>query len=109
MIDTFGAGIPHGGGAFCGKDVSKVDKTGILWATKIAEEYSSNNNLIEVLVELNFKIGDSYPKVFVNGDCIEVNQTLNEFIDEYNIKNNKWSELVINGSSVLSWLKGVNK
>lgn len=104
MIDTFGAGIPHGGGAFCGKDVSKVDKTGILWSTIIAKEYSEKNKIDEVLVEMNFKIGDSYPKVFINNEQVVVENSLSEFISKYKIEDSKWSKFVLKGSSVLGWL-----
>lgn len=125
MIDTFGAGIPHGGGAFCGKDPSKVDKTGILWGSIIAKEYYNNiteqewnRPVKEIIVEMSFKIGDSKPKVnisivkdFQNDDRSKiervnssVNITLAEFIDKNNIKDIKWSEHVLKGSSVLSIL-----
>ncbi|BDU67580.1 MAG: S-adenosylmethionine synthase [Candidatus Tyloplasma litorale] len=111
MIDTFGAGIPHGGGAFCGKDLSKVDKTGILWATKIAKKYSIANKINTVIVELNFKIGDNHPKIFINNEEIEIsklnliNLSLDQFIKTENLINEKWSKHVIKGSSVLSWLE----
>ncbi len=107
MIDTFGAGIPHGGGAFCGKDISKVDKTGILWATTIAKEYWDSKVIDEVNVELNFKIGDKYPRVFINGQEHSINESLNEFIIKHNLIKERWSEHVLKGSSVLSWLQKI--
>ncbi len=107
MIDTFGAGIPHGGGAFCGKDASKVDKTGTLWGTVIAKEFWEDKVIDEVVVELDFKMGDKYPRVFINGQEHKVEITLNEFINKYNLKEEKWSEHVLNGGSVLSWMKEI--
>ncbi len=105
MIDTFGAGIPHGGGAFCGKDPSKVDKTGILWASHIARELYKKENK-PMIVELNFKIGDSRPTIYCNGEKIENDTTtLNEFVEKYNLKDVKWSDYVSKGSSVINWLK----
>ncbi len=110
MIDTFGAGVPHGGGAFCGKDPSKVDKTGIIIASKLAKEISEANNIPEVIVELNYKIGDEIPKAFAHYDnsTIEVsdkiNLSLNEFIDKYSLLNEEWSEYVIKGG-VISYLE----
>lgn len=112
MIDTFGAGVPHGGGAFCGKDPSKVDKTGVLWASLIAKNFAKIKHKREVLVEMNFKIGDSYPVIFINSKKIEnseykkyVSHNLNGFVKNYNLTKEKWSTFVKNGSSVLNWLK----
>ena len=31
MVDTYGSIVPHGGGAFSGKDCSKVDRSGRIW------------------------------------------------------------------------------
>ncbi len=107
MIDTFGAGIPHGGGAFCGKDVSKVDKTGILWGTIIARDFWNAKVVDEVIVELDFKIGDKYPRVFINGQEHKSEITLEDFINKHNLKQEKWSQHVLNGGSVLSWLKEI--
>ncbi len=117
MIDTFGAGIPHGGGAFCGKDVSKVDKTAILWATEIARERYQSLEIKpdEIIVEMSFKIGDEKPSlniVEINNKSIKnleskVDETLFEYINRNNLKSIKWSNHVTNGGSVLSILKEI--
>lgn len=41
MVDTYGSMIPHGGGAFSGKDCSKVDRSAAYMARYIAKKYSS--------------------------------------------------------------------
>lgn len=104
MIDTFGSGVSHGGGAFCGKDFSKVDKTGIIIATEIAKNYFIKNNLKEddeVSVELVYKIGDSKPIAYIyhkeNFEKIRVDKTLHEWIKESNIYKIDWSNIVKNG------------
>ncbi len=117
MIDTFGAGVPHGGGAFCGKDVSKVDKTAILWASEIAREKfdSSIDKPDEVIVEMSFKIGDEKPLVniveitnqSINKSELDIQETLCEYIDRKNLKTIKWSKHVTNGGSVLSILNEI--
>lgn len=117
MIDTFGAGIPHGGGAFCGKDVSKVDKTGVLMALHIARHHYANNKQDmykdiyagknydeEVLVELHFKIGDLKPRIFVNGKPDKWSWDLDFFINTDKLHKVKWAELVKEGSAI-SWMK----
>ncbi len=110
MIDTFGAGVPHGGGAFCGKDPSKVDKTGIIIASYIAKEVSTQKGVNEVLVELNYKIGDSLPKAYAHypdGTTVDISDniylTLNQYINTYGLLNEDWSKYVIKGG-VISYL-----
>ena len=39
MVDTYGSMVPHGGGAFSGKDCSKVDvykRQALIWAMRIS-------------------------------------------------------------------------
>lgn len=111
MIDTFGAGIPHGGGAFCGKDPSKVDKTGILWGSEIAKNFAIDNNIEgPVLVELNFKIGDKTPiAVITTKEGVfeqEVKETLQEFINRKNLLTENWVQHSKKGN-VLSFLREI--
>ena len=39
MVDTYGSMVPHGGGAFSGKDCSKVDRSAAYMARYIAKKY----------------------------------------------------------------------
>lgn len=111
MIDTFGAGIPHGGGAFCGKDPSKVDKTGIIIASYLAKEMAKVKECDKALVELIYKIGDELPKAFAyfeNGERVDVtdnvNLTLDQYIDNFGLLEEEWSKYVLKGG-VLSYLQ----
>ncbi|AHK22621.1 S-adenosylmethionine synthase [Candidatus Hepatoplasma crinochetorum Av] len=116
MIDAFGAGVSHGGGAFCGKDFSKVDKTGVLIASKLAYKISQQKKVKTVLVELNYKIGDKIPKVIVRtykkNKMFEFNYnydlSLNDWIKEANILEVDWSEIVLKGG-VIFYLKDILK
>lgn len=105
MIDTFGAGIPHGGGAFCGKDFSKIDKSGVLIASEIAFNYAKENNREEVLVELHYKIGDKYPEIIINGDKdLKIGkESLNEWIKKANLLSYDWPEIVLKGGVIFSF------
>ncbi len=111
MIDTFGAGIPHGGGAFCGKDPSKVDKTGVIIGSYLAKEIALVRNVTRVLVEINYKIGDELPKAyayFENGKKLDisdnVNLTLDQYINTYKLKEEDWSQYVLKGG-IISYLE----
>lgn len=109
MIDTFGAGIPHGGGAFCGKDLTKVDKTGVIIATLLAKkifEEKKLTNTDEVLVELSYKIGDKKPiaYAFYNDKKENINhyitKSLDEFIHSYKFQNVLWHNYVKKGGII---------
>ncbi len=53
----YGPRIPTGGGAFAGKDATKVDRSGAYYARRLAIEALKKHNFKECLVELAFVIG----------------------------------------------------
>ncbi len=59
--DNYGPQIPIGGGAFSGKDATKVDRSGAYMARKIAVDLLKNNHVKEVLVKLAYSIGVAEP------------------------------------------------
>lgn len=59
--DNYGPQIPIGGGAFSGKDASKVDRSGAYMARKIAVDLLKEYKAKEVLVKLAYSIGVSEP------------------------------------------------
>jgi len=59
-VDNYGPRVPLGGGAFSGKDASKVDRSGAYIARKIAVDYLKGRNAKEVYVYLAYAIG--YPE-----------------------------------------------
>ena len=61
MVDTYGGLVPHGGGAFSGKDCSKVDRSGAYMARYIAKNMVAAGIADEVLVELSYAIGIARP------------------------------------------------
>jgi len=61
IVDNYGPRIPIGGGAFSGKDPSKVDRSAAYMARKIAIDYLSARNASEVFVNLAYAIGYSQP------------------------------------------------
>ena len=61
IVDTYGGAAPHGGGAFSGKDFTKVDRSAAYAARAIAKILLQENNFQEVLVQLSYAIGVKEP------------------------------------------------
>jgi S-adenosylmethionine synthetase len=59
-VDNYGPRVPLGGGAYSGKDASKVDRSGAYIARKIAVDYLKERSANEVYVYLAYAIG--YPE-----------------------------------------------
>ena len=67
IVDTYGGRGAHGGGAFSGKDSSKVDRSAAYAARHIAKNLVAAGVADEVLVELSYAIGIAEPlSVYVN-------------------------------------------
>ncbi|GAB1473466.1 methionine adenosyltransferase [Bacteroidota bacterium] len=67
IVDTYGGKGAHGGGAFSGKDPSKVDRSAAYAARYIAKNLVAAGVAGEVLVQLAYAIGVARPvSVFVN-------------------------------------------
>jgi S-adenosylmethionine synthetase len=60
-VDNYGPRVPIGGGAFSGKDPSKVDRSAAYMARIIAIDYLINHNAKEVFVRLAYAIGYDQP------------------------------------------------
>lgn len=72
VVDTYGGMAPHGGGAFSGKDSSKVDRSAAYAARHIANNIVAAGVADEALVQLAYAIGVAEPVgVYVNtfGTC----------------------------------------
>ncbi len=67
IVDTYGGKGAHGGGAFSGKDPSKVDRSAAYAARHIAKNLVAAGIADEVLVQLSYAIGVAEPVgVFIN-------------------------------------------
>lgn len=75
-VDNYGPQIPIGGGAFSGKDATKVDRSGAYMARQVAVNVLDNTpEAKEVLVKIAYAIGVAEPvmfSVYVNGKIMEV-------------------------------------
>ena len=67
IVDTYGGKGAHGGGAFSGKDPSKVDRSAAYAARHIAKNLVAAGVADEVLVQVSYAIGVARPlNVYVN-------------------------------------------
>ncbi|MCZ2337714.1 MAG: methionine adenosyltransferase domain-containing protein [Chitinophagales bacterium] len=67
IVDTYGGKGAHGGGAFSGKDPSKVDRSGAYATRHIAKNMVAAGVCSEVLVQVSYAIGIAEPtNVYVN-------------------------------------------
>ena len=61
MVDSYGSMVPHGGGAFSGKDCSKVDRSGAYMARYIAKNMVAAGLASKCQVSLAYAIGVAQP------------------------------------------------
>jgi len=61
VVDTYGGSCPHGGGAFSGKDPSKVDRSAAYAARYIAKHLVASGAVTKCNVQLSYAIGVSEP------------------------------------------------
>ena len=67
IVDTYGGKGAHGGGAFSGKDPSKVDRSAAYAARHIAKNVVAAGIADEILVQLSYAIGVAVPtSIFVD-------------------------------------------
>ena len=61
IVDTYGGAAPHGGGAFSGKDPSKVDRSAAYAARYVAKNVVASKIADRCLIQLAYAIGISKP------------------------------------------------
>ena len=90
IVDTYGGKGGHGGGAFSGKDPSKVDRSAAYAARHIAKNLVAAGVADELLVQLSYAIGvakptsiavETYGKANVNFSDAEIAQKIQSLFD----------------------------
>ena len=90
IVDTYGGKGAHGGGAFSGKDSSKVDRSAAYAARHIAKNLVASGVADEVLIQVAYAIGvaqpvglyvNTYGTAKVNMNDGEIAQKVNEIFD----------------------------
>jgi S-adenosylmethionine synthetase len=67
IVDTYGGRAPHGGGAFSGKDPTKVDRSGAYMARYLAKNIVAAELVPECTIQLSYAIGIPEPiSIFVD-------------------------------------------
>lgn len=67
IVDTYGGAAPHGGGAFSGKDPSKVDRSATYAARHLAKNIVASKLADECLIQVSYAIGVAQPiSVYIN-------------------------------------------
>jgi S-adenosylmethionine synthetase len=69
IVDTYGGYSPHGGGAFSGKDPTKVDRSAAYMARYLAKNIVASDRATKATVQLSYAIGVKEPtSLFVKTD-----------------------------------------
>ena len=69
IVDTYGGAAPHGGGAFSGKDYTKVDRSAAYMARYLAKNIVASQLTSKCLIQLSYAIGIAEPiSIFVEVD-----------------------------------------
>ena len=106
VVDSYQSFARVGGGAFSGKDPSKVDRSAAYKARLIAVDYLKKYNLRWCEVQLSYAIGIEKPlAIYVNSDkgILDVNDKLYDeckprnIIKDLNLKNTKYENLAMFG------------
>ena len=67
IVDTYGGAAPHGGGAFSGKDPTKVDRSAAYAARYLAKNIVSAGLATKCVIQLSYAIGVSQPlSIYLN-------------------------------------------
>jgi len=67
IVDTYGGAAPHGGGAFSGKDPTKVDRSAAYAARYLAKNIVSADLCTQCTIQLSYAIGVAKPlSIYVN-------------------------------------------
>ena len=81
IVDTYGGAAPHGGGAFSGKDPTKVDRSAAYASRYIAKNIVASKISSKCLIQLAYAIGVSKPlSIYV--DLFDNNNEKNKFVEK---------------------------
>ena len=86
ICDTYGGACRHGGGAFSGKDPTKVDRSAAYMARKIAKDIVRNHFAARCEVQLAYAIGIEEP-VSISVECFRTNRLPKRYIENWIRKN----------------------
>ena len=82
IVDTYGSYAKHGGGAFSGKDSTKVDRTGAYILRKIAKNIVAKKMVSKIEIQISYCIGKQDP-ISINFDTFNTNKVDLDVIRKY--------------------------
>jgi S-adenosylmethionine synthetase len=86
IVDTYGGYAPHGGGAFSGKDCTKVDRSAAYMARYLAKNIVANGKAENCTVQLSYAIGVKEPtSLYVYADGIVRKEFADYFRDNVDL------------------------
>jgi S-adenosylmethionine synthetase len=85
IVDTYGGMARHGGGAFSGKDPSKVDRSGAYAARHVAKNVVAAGLADRCEIEVAYAIGVAHP-ISVMVDCHGTEKVDQQLIQELAVK-----------------------
>ena len=89
IVDTYGGSAPHGGGAFSGKDPTKVDRSAAYAARYIAKNVVASGLTKKCLIQVAYAIGVSKPLSILvkldNNDEEKVKKVMNIIQDNFDL------------------------
>ena len=89
IVDTYGGAAPHGGGAFSGKDPTKVDRSAAYASRYLAKNVVAAGVSEKCLIQLAYAIGVSKPlSIFIklaNGDESKVDKVQKVIEENFNL------------------------
>ncbi len=89
IVDTYGGAAPHGGGAFSGKDPTKVDRSAAYVSRYLAKNIVAAGVSEKCLIQLAYAIGVSKPlSIFIklaNGDETKVDKVKKVIEENFNL------------------------
>ncbi|GGX91139.1 methionine adenosyltransferase [Massilia dura] len=86
IVDTYGGAAPHGGGAFSGKDPSKVDRSAAYAARYVAKNVVAAGLARQCQVQVSYAIGVARPiniTVYTEGTGVIPDEKIAELVQEH--------------------------
>lgn len=112
IVDTYGGASKHGGGAFSGKDPTKIDRSGAYFCRYIAKNIVASGLAQKCEIQLGFAIGITHPisihintfgtSKYSNNELLEAinsifNFDIKSFIEELNLYNVEYKQTAVYG------------
>ncbi|MEP7069731.1 MAG: methionine adenosyltransferase, partial [Usitatibacter sp.] len=86
IVDTYGGACPHGGGAFSGKDPSKVDRSAAYAARYVAKNVVAAGLARQCEIQVSYAIGVARPinvTVYTNGTGVVPDEKIAQLIQQH--------------------------